>query len=521
MPRPKLKSQRRSRTAKRKRRRTKSPKHLWYLHSLPLGFSELRLITSWRRSDVPTVLLSQGSSGHKRAPSDASVASSEDDKVPPTQSTLESVLEKPTEDQIQEKSSNKGLKTSETDETKEKEVSQAASNEDLLPASNESKDLGPQQPGEPKEDIPAKENVVPTEAVEPQQEASVNTPDTEKAVTGGQETEKQEEKQEEKTNDFNKEEEKKEMEEDKIHLETDGEIKEGVEKSSRLEEQHKDAPEQPESVESEQEKKEESKGPEEVSSQQEVAEDKMEDTTDSIVDLKETSSGGDDDPKLKAVEAPAAAPTEEQREETTQEQEEEKDDGKAPEEPALPQQDVEVEEPEPVGSTNAVSDIVSKTSEGTEPVTLRKEEEAARVDDNSCQDAVSVQESETDSESKTEQGSPAVVKPDVEKDSDSGSSSAADNSSLDLNLSISSFLSKSKEGGSVSMQVSWRILHLHHIFSQIITCLVLNMELSPGETSCGTAQVISRSNTSLLLFFQAALFDPLNVLEKSLNSARR
>ncbi|XP_023698314.2 STE20-like serine/threonine-protein kinase isoform X3 [Paramormyrops kingsleyae] len=39
-----------------------------------------------------------------------------------------------------------------------------------------------------------------------------------------------------------------------------------------------------------------------------------------------------------------------------------------------------------------------------------------------------------------------------EKDSDSGSSSAADNSSVDLNLSISSFLTKNKETGSVSIQ---------------------------------------------------------------------
>uniref|UniRef100_A0A8C1QK81 non-specific serine/threonine protein kinase n=1 Tax=Cyprinus carpio TaxID=7962 RepID=A0A8C1QK81_CYPCA len=46
-----------------------------------------------------------------------------------------------------------------------------------------------------------------------------------------------------------------------------------------------------------------------------------------------------------------------------------------------------------------------------------------------------------------------VTKPDVEKekDSDSGSSSAADTNSIDINLSISSFLSKSKEG-SVSIQ---------------------------------------------------------------------
>uniref|UniRef100_A0A8C8DPD2 non-specific serine/threonine protein kinase n=1 Tax=Oryzias sinensis TaxID=183150 RepID=A0A8C8DPD2_9TELE len=74
----------------------------------------------------------------------------------------------------------------------------------------------------------------------------------------------------------------------------------------------------------------------------------------------------------------------------------------------------------------------------------------------SVPDAVSVQESETDSETKTEHGSPAVIKSDVEKDSDSGSSSAADGNSLDLNLSISSFLSKSKEGGSVSLQESKR-----------------------------------------------------------------
>lgn len=366
-------------------------------------------------------------------------------------------MEKPTEDQIQEKSSDKGLKTSETDEAKEKEVGQAASNEDLVPAPIESKNLGPQQPGEPKEDVPAEDNVVPTEAVEPQQEASVNTPDTEKPVSGGQEMEK-EEKQEEKTNDLNKEEEQKEMEEENDHLETDREdqIEDGAEKSSGLEEQPKDAPEQPESVKSgQEEKKEESEGPEEVSSPQEVAED----TTDSGVvnkvtekiesDLKETSASEDADTKLRAVEAPAAAPTEEEQEETTKEQEEEKNDSKAPEETVLPQ-----EEPAPAASINTVSDVVSETSQDIEPVTLRREEEAARVDHNSCQDAVSVPESETDSESKTDQGSPAVVKADVEKDSDSGSSSAADNSSLDLNLSISSFLSKSKEGGSVSMQVS-------------------------------------------------------------------
>ncbi|KAM7393580.1 hypothetical protein PAMP_020439 [Pampus punctatissimus] len=51
---------------------------------------------------------------------------------------------------------------------------------------------------------------------------------------------------------------------------------------------------------------------------------------------------------------------------------------------------------------------------------------------------------------------PDKAKDDKEKDVDSGSSSAADNSSVDLNLSISSFLSKTKEPGSVSVQYNKR-----------------------------------------------------------------
>lgn len=47
---------------------------------------------------------------------------------------------------------------------------------------------------------------------------------------------------------------------------------------------------------------------------------------------------------------------------------------------------------------------------------------------------------------------PDKAKDDKERDSDSGSGLAADNSSVDLNLSISSFLSKTKERGSVSIQ---------------------------------------------------------------------
>nr|XP_057933473.1 serine/threonine-protein kinase 10-like [Doryrhamphus excisus] len=51
---------------------------------------------------------------------------------------------------------------------------------------------------------------------------------------------------------------------------------------------------------------------------------------------------------------------------------------------------------------------------------------------------------------------PEKAKDDKERDSDSGISSAAENSSMDLNLSISSFLSKTKEPGSVSVQETRR-----------------------------------------------------------------
>ncbi|KAI4886096.1 hypothetical protein NFI96_020206 [Prochilodus magdalenae] len=59
--------------------------------------------------------------------------------------------------------------------------------------------------------------------------------------------------------------------------------------------------------------------------------------------------------------------------------------------------------------------------------------------------------SETAPTGDVDQNTAVAVKPDLEKDSDSGSSSAADTNSIDINLSISSFLSKSKEG-SLSIQ---------------------------------------------------------------------
>ncbi|XP_052359177.1 STE20-like serine/threonine-protein kinase isoform X1 [Oncorhynchus keta] len=51
-----------------------------------------------------------------------------------------------------------------------------------------------------------------------------------------------------------------------------------------------------------------------------------------------------------------------------------------------------------------------------------------------------------------ETGTPVKSKDEKERDSDSGSSYAADNGSIDMNLSISSFLTKTKEPGTLSIQ---------------------------------------------------------------------
>lgn len=397
------------------------------------------------------------------------MASSEDDKVPPTPSTLESVIEKPAENQTSDKLSDEGLGTSEIDKTEEKKLTEVsdASNEDLAPRLIESKDVISQDPTELKqEDGQAEEIQVPTEPVVSQPDESVNTADTEEVVTEEEQKEEQEEKREDELSQV--------IEEEKDHEEMKKEEQKDVPESRESKEQPEDAPEEPESVPVEvAQVEEESKEPGEEMPEHEVTEDKMEDTANGTdvnenienieSDLMDTTTNGDTDTKLSVDESPAVVLLEE---EAIESQPEEKHEDEAPEETEQPEQDnhpredVEAEEQVPTASTNGVSDEARDTSEDSEQVVpcedvpvKENEDEATRAEENTSQDAVSVPESETDSESKVEHGSPAVIKPDVEKDSDSGSSSAADNNSLDLNLSISSFLSKSKEGGSVSMQV--------------------------------------------------------------------
>ncbi|TMS04852.1 STE20-like serine/threonine-protein kinase [Larimichthys crocea] len=417
--------------------------------------------------------------GHKRAPSDASVASSEDDKVPPTPSTLESVTEKtevePAEDRTSDKLSDEGLGTSEVDKTEEEKLNEVSdvSNEDLAPGLIEPiKDIS-QEPTEPKPDDGQAEEI-PAEPEVSQPEEPVNTVDTEELVTDGQETEEeQKETQEDKTEDEPTQVTEEEREPEEVKEE--GVIEAGTEKSREPQEQPEATPGEPESIPEEAAQvEEESKEPDEEMTPHEATKDRIEDTangtdvntdTENIESNEQRKINRDTDTKA-IVDEPAAEvllekeaieiqPEEKPEEETPEEAEQSEQDNH-------PREEAEVEEEAPTEYTNGVKDEAKDTEDSEQVVPCKDvpvkedEEKATRADESTSQDAVSVPESETDSESKIEHGSPAVIKPDVEKDSDSGSSSAADSNSLDLNLSISSFLSKSKEGGSVSMQESKR-----------------------------------------------------------------
>ncbi|XP_032397778.1 STE20-like serine/threonine-protein kinase isoform X2 [Etheostoma spectabile] len=419
--------------------------------------------------------------GHKRAPSDASVASLEDDKVPPTPSTLESVTEKTeaerAEDGTSDKLSDEGLGTSEVDKTEEEKLNEVsdASNEDLASGLIEpTKDTISQDPEETIKPEDAQAEEIPAEPVVSQPEEPIDKQDV-TLVTDGPEVEEQKETKEEKMQDEPTHIIKEEREPEEVKFEVEKE--DGTKESIESQEQPEDTPEEPESISGDVAKaEEESKEPDEETPEHKVTKDRIEDTAnDTVINIDtqnlesnvvDTNINGDTDTKSSVGELSAEVLLEK---EAIESQPDENPEDKATKEAEQPVQEnqtkgeVDLEAQAPTESKNGVSDEAKDTSDNSEHVIPCKEGpvkedevKASHTDESISQDTVSVLESETDSVSKIEHGSPAVIKPDLEKDSDSGSSSAADSNSLDLNMSISSFLSKSKEGGSVSMQESRR-----------------------------------------------------------------
>lgn len=344
------------------------------------------------------------------------MASSEDEKVPAAPSALESVTEKTAEDHTGDKSPNQQLKTDEVNKTVEEEVPEASnlSREDVpSPA------LVSQGPTEPKQDIQAEE--LPAETVEAGPEAAVPA-----EISDGEEIKQEDtETQEEKTEDGLSQ----------VTTEETESVKTEEKREADTEEKAEDEPDKAEMV-LEEETQEEEPQHKTTEDQAEGADlDRIADSIDAnvidaaSVDVTPSDALSEQEPVKSQLE-------ENHRDET-------------PEGTEQPEPHVEADASGPTESTNETVDEARDTGEDSEP--CKYVPAMANEDENTSQDGVSVLESETVSEGKIDHGSPATIKPDVE--SDSGSSSAADSNSLDLNLSISSFLTKTKEGNSISLQV--------------------------------------------------------------------
>lgn len=341
------------------------------------------------------------------------MASSEDEKVPAAPVVLTSVAEKPAEDHAGDKGPDQQLKTDEVDKTAEEKVTETSelSREDAVP----SRDLLSQSPSEPKQDVQAEE--LPAETVEAGAEEAVDAEVSAHVVTDGEEIKQEDGLTHITIEEKEKREEKREADIEQVEEEP------GKAESVLEEETQEEVP------------------------QHKTAEDQTEDAAEGA-DLgrnADTIDANIIDPA--SVDATPTNTLAEQ--EPVKGQLEENPREEPPEETAQPQPDVEAEASGPAESTNEAVDEARDTTEVSEP--CKYVPAKGNEDESTSQDGVSVLESEMDSESKIDHGSPATIKPDVE--SDSGSSSAADSNSLDLNLSISSFLTKTKEGSSISLQV--------------------------------------------------------------------
>lgn len=123
------------------------------------------------------------------------------------------------------------------------------------------------------------------------------------------------------------------------------------------------------------------------------------------------------------------------------------------EQPARPDEEKLEEEKEVVGNGELIKEVPA--SDIASPETPTEPTKQAEPDEPSPTSPVKEVEKveEKEKPALVEEQSPMKPRYVKKKDSDSGISSTTDNSSIDLNLSISSFISKSKEPGTISQQV--------------------------------------------------------------------
>ncbi|KAM6956301.1 STE20-like serine/threonine-protein kinase [Aplochiton taeniatus] len=376
---------------------------------------------------------------HRRAPSDASMASSEDEKVPPTPSALEAVTEREPEAPKGQSAGgflDGGLGAGQGDRAEEPgEVSETGpdlvSGREDAPREQTPEQAGPEE-GRPEEgrleESRSEGADEPSEA--PDASPPAGTPDAKEPVTVSQETGEEEREVPNKRTEESGEQAESVPEEPEVILE-DTELEEKVHGEAEREIPLPTLSEEGQAA---------SDDLPEVSAARET-----ENRPESNV---ETEASVDADPDTPTAVDPPEGFTDSPAE--TGAIEAEPDQENLPhhsekehvsEEPAVPAQPLNrptEEAKDPAASEDTA--VIPEESPDQGEKTSRGEESQGGVP-------------LPNRDAEAEPGSPAAsVKTDVEKDSDSGSGSAADTNSMDLNLSISSFLSKSKDGGSVSMQ---------------------------------------------------------------------
>ncbi|XP_035261543.1 STE20-like serine/threonine-protein kinase isoform X2 [Anguilla anguilla] len=414
-------------------------------------------------------------SGHKRAPSEGSFGSSEDEKLSQSASILESVSEKmevePAEDRASDKLSDEGIGTSEPEKPDETNAPDAvAADED---AGDE--DAGDEDAGDRAEPLDAQEEPLSGEVKS--MDAPENGPNE---LDTRLETEEEEKVKEE-------EEEEEEEGEETSDTQVEGEAEDSKPVEAESESDRVSEEPGPPEVPSTQEvpgplevpSTEEVPGPLEVPSTEEVpgpleVPGSLE--VPSAPEAEEQSAGdpslGEETPVIGAesVEPQDLQEEEEEQVETGGEEASEKD----PEEKEVDTAQGEAAAGEPVeeapegGADGGAVPGPGEEAESVELTVAEPEEapEEVRPASPSPTEQETRGETTEEEEEKEKPGDPATdvekeaesEKPDsekvkeVEKDSDSGSSSAPDTNSIDLNLSISSFLTKAKEPGSMSSQ---------------------------------------------------------------------
>lgn len=380
--------------------------------------------------------------GHKRALSDTSVGSSEDERQYQNTPTLESVTEraeperKPSsEDQTSDKTSDMVVDTSKPNHAEDEKMNEFSVPDKSIEESRSGEEAVPKQ-----EESPTPVTTEVEISDQPNPPASYDNV-LQEIVTVSEETGEEEKKEVKVEETSEKKEECEEMQQEAKAQTTTDEEEERVLPSDEAEPENKSDGVTEEGITE----------PVKLTGKTEVKiETEEEITKKELVEDERTVTSPD-------------VPTEEVKEDQTETSPDVSTEGVKEDLPQVATEDqdkagdeAESSEPKEDPATKGV-DVVEDSSMNELPVFVIngvKEEEVSATEEpqEANEDRPETQEAPTMLES--DQNAAEVVKPDVEKekDSDSGSSSAADTNSIDINLSISSFLSKSKEG-SVSIQV--------------------------------------------------------------------